>query len=151
MRLLVVPAFVFLASCSSTTGPTPPAAQATASTEPWYGETLEQLKSLSRDAETLVRKGEADKAAEVITKGQPLITRLLSVRQPTVAALEAASDLDELYGQMLLSNRHYGWARLQFQKNLARWKYQQPQTAEASRRIKLAQAGIAECDRHLGE
>ena len=59
--------------------------------------------------------------------------------------------LDQLYGRMLLSNHRYGWARLQFQKNLARWKHWQPQTPETERRLKLAQASIAECDKHISQ
>jgi hypothetical protein len=63
--------------------------------------------------------------------------------------MEEASDLDDLYGRMLLANRHYGGARLLFQKNLARWKHWQPQTPETARRLKQAESAIAECDRHL--
>jgi hypothetical protein len=65
--------------------------------------------------------------------------------------VEAASDLDQLYGRMLLSNRNYGWARLEFQKNRARWKTWQPQTDETVRRLKLAETAIAECDRRMTE
>ena len=77
------------------------------------------------------------------------MSRLLSVPRPTLEATEAASDLDDLYGRMLLANRHYGWARLQFQKNLARWRHWQPETSETVRRLEKAKAAIAECDRHL--
>jgi hypothetical protein len=52
---------------------------------------------------------------------------------------------------MLLANHHYGWARLQFQKNLARWRHWQPATPEATRRLQQAKSAIAECDRHLVE
>jgi hypothetical protein len=38
-----------------------------------------------------------------------------------------------------------------FQKNLARWKNQKPETAESLRRKKLALEGIAECDRLMGQ
>jgi hypothetical protein len=79
------------------------------------------------------------------------MARLLSVPRPTLEAAEAASDLDQLYGRMLLSNRHYGWARLMFQKNLARWKHWQPQTPETSRRFQQAVSAIAECDKHILE
>ena len=104
---------------------------------------------MNREAESLFRSGKRDQAAATIQKAEPLMNRLVSVPRPTLAATEAASDLDQLYGRMLLSNRHYGWARLQFQKNLARWKYWRPQTPETARRFKQAQDAIAECDRHL--
>jgi hypothetical protein len=63
--------------------------------------------------------------------------------------MEASSDLDDLYGRMLLSNKHYVWAQTFFQKNSARWKYWQPQTPDTDRRLKQAQAAIAECDRGM--
>jgi hypothetical protein len=84
-------------------------------------------------------------------QAQPLAKRLISVPRPTLAATEAASDLDQLYGQMLFSNRNYGWARLLFQKNLARWKYWTPRTPETAARLKRAQAEIADCDRRIGQ
>jgi hypothetical protein len=77
--------------------------------------------------------------------------RRFDVRQPTLAAAEAASDLDDLYGRMLLSNRHYEWAEFLFQKNRSRWKNWNPQTPETARRQKQAEAGIEECDRYIGQ
>jgi hypothetical protein len=37
-----------------------------------------------------------------------------------------------------------------FQKNVARWKLWQPASEETQRRLKIAQAGVAECDKHIG-
>jgi len=106
---------------------------------------------MNRQAVSSFESGKSDQAAALIEKGQPLVKRLLSVPQPTLEATEAVSDLDDLYGRMLLANRHYGWARLLFQKNLARWKHWQPPTEEAARRLKQAESAIAECDRHIIE
>jgi hypothetical protein len=104
---------------------------------------------MARDAEAAFEAGRAQEASKIITDSQPLSNRLLSVPHPPVAAMEAASDLDELYGRMLMADKRYGWARLQFQKNVTRWKYWQPRTAESERRLKQAQDAIAECDRKL--
>jgi hypothetical protein len=109
------------------------------------------LTALNREAEGAFASGKPDQAAALIEKGQPLMARVLTVAQPTLQATIAASDLDQLYGRMLLSNRHYGWARLLFQKNLARWKHWQPRTADADRRLQQAEDAIAECDRHIVE
>ena len=117
--------------------------------EPWYSRGVEQLAAQNREAKGLVKSGKADAAAAIIQRGEPLASRLLSVRNPTLGAMEDASDLDDLYGRMLLSNRNYGWARLFFQKNLARWKHWTPQTPDTAARLKEAQDAIAECDRHL--
>lgn len=99
----------------------------------------------------LYRKGEYDKAAAIVTEEQPVLNRLLSAPQPTLSALEAVSDLDDLYARMLLRNRHYGWARSLYQKNVYRWKNWKPQTDDTARRLETARAGVAECERHIGE
>jgi hypothetical protein len=64
--------------------------------------------------------------------------------------MEAVSDLDHLYGRMLVSNGYYGSARLLFQKNVTRWKTWKPPTPDTDRRLKEAETAIAECDRHMG-
>jgi hypothetical protein len=106
---------------------------------------------MDRQAESLLERGKADEAAAIITAGEPVASRLLAVPRPTLAAMEAASDLDQLYGRMLLANRNYGWARIVFQKNLARWRNWKPQTEETARRLKLTETAIAECDRRMAE
>ena len=146
MRLLLVLAAAFLASCEQ--APAPPR---DATKEPWYRDTVEQLTAMNREADSAFASGKSDQAAALIEKGQPLVARLLAVPNPTLEAAVAASDQDDLYGRMLLSNRHYGWARLQFQKNLSRWKHWQPQTPETARLLKQAESAIAECDRHILE
>ncbi len=100
---------------------------------------------------SLWKSGKPDDAAALIQSGEQLSSRLLAVRNPTLAAMEDASDLDDLYGRMLLSNRNYGWARLFFQKNRARWKIWKPETADTAARLKDAESAIAECDRRMSE
>jgi hypothetical protein len=146
VRLLAILAASLLASCEP--APAPPR---DATKEAWYAQTVEQLAAMNHRAESFFDNGKSDEAAALIEKGQPLMARLLSVSRPTLEATEAASDLDHLYGRMLLANRHYGWARLLFQKNLARWRHWQPQTPESARRLKQAESAIAECDRHIAE
>jgi hypothetical protein len=119
--------------------------------EPWYAQTVKQLEQLNQEGLAAFKKRRTDEAAERIEKAQPLMKKLLAVPRPTLAAVVAASDLDDLYGRMLLSNEHYGWARLQFQKNVARWTNWQPQTEETKIRLKQAQERLAECDRQLAK
>jgi hypothetical protein len=147
VRPLAILAAALLSGC--VTAPAPEFSQRDATKEEWYARTVEQVAAINREAESAFEGGQSDQAAALIQKAQPLLGRLLSVQRPTLAAMEAASDLDHLYGRMLLANRHYGWARFVFQKNLARWKHWQPQTAETARRLKQAESAIAECDRHL--
>ena len=119
--------------------------------ERWYVQGVIELANVNREAKTSFQTGKSDAAAELVMRGESLSSRLLSVPRPTLAATEAASDLDQLYGQMFFSNRNYGWARLLYQKNLARWKYWKPQTPDTVRRLKQARSAIAECDRRMSE
>lgn len=144
--MIAILAAVLLSACEPA-----PAPRRDATKEAWYSETVQQLAGMNREAESFFESGKSGQAAALIEKGEPLMSRLLSVPRPTLEATEAASDLDDLYGRMLLANHHYGWARLQFQKNLARWRHWQPQTQEAARRLRQATSAIAECDRHLVE
>ena len=120
-------------------------------TEPWYASAVDQLTAMNREALEDFHKGREDHAAALIEKGEKASTRLLSVPHPTLAAAEAVSDVDQLYGEMLFSNKNYGWARLLFQRNVARWKNWTPQTPETVRRLKEAEKSIADCDRHIDE
>jgi hypothetical protein len=152
MRALLPIFALLLAACAPAPAPAPaPKPPPDPTTEGWYGEVTAQLAQMNRQAETLLRQGKNDLAAALITQGQPLSLRLLAAPHPTLAAMEAAGDLDHLYGTILLGNKNYGWARLAFQKNASRWKYWRPQTPETARRLQQAQDEIAECDRRLGQ
>jgi len=139
------------ALCLAACGPAPVQPPADPATDASYAQSVQQLAALTRKAEGLFQKGNQDAASDLILKGEPVATRLLATPRPTLEAMQAASDLDQLYGQMLLSNRNYGWARLQFQKNEARWKNWRPQTPETAERLHAAEAAIAECDRKMTE
>jgi len=143
MRALpAVAAILMLSGCSAEKSADP-------GQQAWYRQTTAQLIAADRQAEDDFAKGKKDDAAAIIEKAEPMAAKLLAVPRPTLEAAEAASDLDDLYGRMLLSNRHFGWARLLFQKNLSRWKHWEPQTDETRRRLKLAETEIAECDKHI--
>lgn len=147
VRVLVALAFVFLIACATAPAPDLPKPDPTKAAG--YADAIQQLSALNREAEILFRKGAADPAADLIKKAQPLAQRVLSVPSPTFSAMEAASDLDLLYARMLLSNRHYGPARMIFQKDAARWRNWQPQSDVVVNRRKLAEKGLAECDRNI--
>ena len=150
MRMLLPMFAMILAGCAP--APTPAAKVAPDPVaEDWYVPITAELTAMDREAEGLLRAGKSDQAAAIITQGQSLTNRLLAAPRPTLAAMEAASDLDQLYAGMLLGNKNYGWARLTFQKNVSRWKHWRPQTADTARRLKLAQDGLAECDRRMAQ
>jgi hypothetical protein len=147
VRILVTIAAAILAGCSTTPPPKPLPVDAT--TQPWYHSAVEQLQAMNLRARNLLAERKPDEAASIITAAEPWADRLLAVSHPTLAAMEAASDLDDLYGRMLLDNRNYGWARMMFQKNLARWRSWKPQTSETIHHLKSTEAEIAECDRRM--
>ena len=146
MRFFFILCAALLAGCSSA-----PEVPRDPTEETWYNEAVQKLAPLVRQAEASFANHKPDDAAALIQQAEPLAKRVVSVPQPTLAAAQAASDLDDLYGRMLLSNRHYGWARMLFQKNQARWKYWQPATPDTERRFQQARDAIAECDRHIAE
>jgi hypothetical protein len=140
-------ALFLLAGCAAPPRPARPKPDPTKDAS--YSEAVEQLTALDREAEGLLKNGRTEDAAASITKGQALQLRLLAAPRPTLEAMEAVSDLDDLYARMLLSGHHDGWARMLYQKNLARWKNWTPPTAGAALRLRQAEAGMAECDKRL--
>jgi len=139
---------LFLAGCAAPPPP-PEKARPDPTKEAAYTDAIDQLASINRQAEALLKGGRADDAAAAITKGLPLQARLLAAPRPTLAAMEAVSDLDDLYARALLEGGHDVWARSFYEKNIARWKLWNPQTDETARRLRQEQAGVAECDRHM--
>jgi len=138
-------ATVLLASCGPSATPT----SADPTRESWYAQDTAKLVQIAKQAQAAFESGKFDEASALIEKAQPIEKRLVSVAHPTLEAAEAASDLDDLYGRMLLKNHHYGWARLMFQKSLNRWKHWSPQTEETKQRYQKAASEIDACDREM--
>jgi hypothetical protein len=142
-------ALLLLAGCA----PPPPKASMQPKPDPaqeaGYRQAVEQLAALNRSGEESFQRRRFQQAASAIGEGLPLQARLLTAPRPPLAAMEAVSDLDDLYARMLLHDGREGWARMVYQKNVARWRSWKPQDAGTARRLKQAQAGIAECDRRI--
>src|SRR5947208_1948752 len=98
-----------LLSCAPTSAPPVQQEPRDPTAEPWYGQSVGELTAMNVQAKALVNRGRSDEAAAIIQKGEALSGRLISVPRPTLAAVEAAADVDQLYGEMLLANRNYGW------------------------------------------
>jgi hypothetical protein len=106
LRVLLPILAALLAACAPAPAPAPKPPPDPV-TEDWYGPVTAQLAAMNRQAEALLRDAKSDRAAAIIMKGQPLASLLLAAPRPTLAAMEAASDLDQLYAAMLLRNRNY--------------------------------------------
>jgi hypothetical protein len=133
-------------SCGSTAPPPTPAAQTDPTADSQYGRSVDQLAAMVQQAERLFQAGQNDDASGVIQRAQGLQARVLAAPRPTLAAMEAASDLDDLYGRMMMANKQYGWARDFFQKNAVRWKSWKPPTPETEKRRADALAKVRECE-----
>jgi len=118
-------------------------------TQEWYGKAVTELAGINLAAERLFAAGKIDDAGSLVLKGQEVAQRLLAAPRPTLEAMQAASDLDDLYARILIANHNVGWARLVYQKNIVRWTNWKPVTPDTERRAKQAKAGIAECDKRL--
>ena len=137
-----------LSSCG---GPAEAPAKPDPTQQPRYQTMVGQVAMLAAEADELMKQKKRDEAAALISKGQPMIAELLAAPRPSVEAMQAVSDLDDLYGQMLVGNRHYGEARMLFQKNVARWKNWKPVSEDTARRLKQAEERVAECDKNIGK
>jgi hypothetical protein len=142
-------AAVLLTGCGPSVPPAP-VAKADPTTEAWYGQTTERLTKMDRGAEQLLAAGRKDEAAAIVQSALTLHDKLLSAPRPTLEAMEAVSDLDRIYGKLLISNGYFGEARLLLQKNITRWRTWKPQTPDTERRLKQANDDVAECDKHMG-
>ncbi len=134
---------VVLSACSTAPKQQDPTTSAT------YRKDVQELAQLAHQADDAFKAGKSDDAAALIEKAQPVMKRVLEVPRPTLDAALAASDIDDLYGRMLFSNHHYGWAQMMFQKNLSRWKHWDPPNEETARRLKQAESEIAECTKKM--
>jgi len=145
---VLLAAMLFLAGCGAS--PQSEKARPDPTREAVYGDTVQRLAALDRQAEDLFKHGHHEEAAAAVMKGQPIEAKLLAAPHPTLAAMEAISDLDDLYARMLFSNHREVWARTLYEKNAMRWKLWKPQTADTMRRLRQAQDGIAACNPLIG-
>jgi hypothetical protein len=120
-----------------------------ATVQPGYALSADELAAFNRRAGELLQAGQFEQASAIVTQSQPLADRLLAASHPTLAAMEAASDHDDLSARLYMHNQQWGWARMAFQKNLVRWKAWKPQTPETAARIKAASDAVAECDKRM--
>lgn len=142
---------MFLMACAPPPPPPVEKAKPDPVTEEWYGKAVNELEGINRAAEKLYAAEKLDEAGSQVSKGQILEQRLLAAPRPTLEAMEAASDLDDLYARILMANHNVGWARLVYQKNIVRWANWKPASPDTERRAKQAKAGIAECDKRLAQ
>jgi hypothetical protein len=147
-RISALPLALLFAGC----GPPPPrpaAEQTDPTATAAYSDAVAKLQQLNKEARAYLNEGKRTEAGRRVEDGARLVAKLLDPSRPTLAAVEAVSDRDQIYGEMLLHNGHVGHARQLFANNLARWRSWRPATDETEARRKQAERMIAECDRRL--
>jgi hypothetical protein len=145
IRLLCLILALLTAGCA----PPPPPPKPDPTKQASYGEAAANLGKLNQEARAALASGDRDGAARAIQQGEPMAKLLLAVPEPPLAAMEAVSDRDQMYAQMLMANRHWTFARQLFVHNRLRWKNWRPQTPDTERRLAEAERGIAACDREM--
>jgi hypothetical protein len=145
MRFLLIPFALSLVAC----GPPEPKPKADPLKSVSYTKALEKLQELNKGAREDLAAERSKDAADKVNEGQPAAAKLLSVSEPPLEAMLAVSDRDQLYAEMLMANRHWGFARQMMATEATRWKNWKPETDETRRRLKIAQDRIAECDKNL--
>src|SRR5580704_3036851 len=90
--------FFLLTGCGQPGPSAQPVAHADETKSAAYRETVAQLVAMNREAEADYKAGKSDLAAKIMEEEKPLVSRVLSPPQPSLEAVEAASDLDQLYG-----------------------------------------------------
>lgn len=142
-------ALLLLSACAQK--PAPSAVEAHPEREAAYAADTERLARVVQEADQFLARERRDLAATKVEEGKMIAARLLAAPHPTLAAMTVVSDLDHVYGRMLFTNRHLGWARITFQQDAARWRNWSPQTAETEKRRRVANEWMLKCDRALEE
>ncbi len=146
MRRWLAVALLFWTACNAP--PPPPKAEADPTAAPGYRAAIAELAGLNQSAAERLKKGDRAEAGALIERGESFSRQLLAVPRPSLAALEAVSDRDQMYGEMLMANKHWTHARQMLLKNVHRWRNWKPETPDTMRRREAAERAVAECDRH---
>lgn len=117
--------------------------------QPEYRAAIERLHTLNTEARQHYAAGRRKEAAALVNEGEEYSKQLLAANRPSLSAMEAVSDRDALYADMLFANRHFGHARQMYQRNVARWKHWRPQTDASRQRLADAEAAISRCDQAI--
>jgi tetratricopeptide (TPR) repeat protein len=107
------------------------------------------LAKLNRAGRLFFEAGDRDSAGKCIQKATPQVNAILQVPQPSLLAYHLAADHDELYGDMLFGNRHWGDARNLYQNNVMRFKNWNPPNDYTRKRLELARKKVLDCEKKM--
>ena len=110
---------------------------------------VEVMSRLNRAGRLFFDAGNRDAANECIQRMQGSMKAILATARPSLLAYHLAADHDELYGDMLAGNRHWGNAREFYQNNVMRFKAWDPPNDYTRRRLSEARAKVAQCEKKM--
>lgn len=139
---------LLLASCGSPARP--PQAAAPKIDRAAQRARLAELENANRAARELFDKGDRTAAGDIVGRTDAMAIALIGGDpSPSIEILRAVSDHDELYGRLLMANRHWGHARHILAKIENRWRLWQPQDDESRQRRAGALALMLECEKRM--
>jgi hypothetical protein len=107
------------------------------------------IARLNRAGRLFLDAGDRKSAGECVTRAVPQVMQILKAVRPSLYAFHLAADHDDLYGDMLAGNRHWGDARDMYQKNVIRFKNWDPPSEYSRKRLQQAQAKVAACEKKM--
>jgi tetratricopeptide (TPR) repeat protein len=107
------------------------------------------ISKLNRAGRLFLDAGDRNAAGQCVTRAVPQVAAILKTVRPSLYAFHLAADHDDLYGDMLFGNRHWGEARDFYQKNVIRFKNWDPPTDYTRKRLAQAQEKVKACEKKM--
>lgn len=107
------------------------------------------VSKLTRAGRLFFEAGDRENAGVCVQRAQPIVLQILRVPRPSLFAYHLAADHDELYGDMLAGNRHWGDARALYQNNVMRFRDWNPASDYTRRRLDEARRKVAFCEKKM--
>lgn len=107
------------------------------------------IAKLTRAGRLFFTAGDRESAGTCVTRAQPLVAAILKVSRPSLYAYHLAADHDELYGDMLAGNRHWGDARALYQNNVMRFRDWNPSSPYTKQRLEEARKKVDFCEKKM--
>lgn len=107
------------------------------------------IGKLTRAGRLFLEAGDRKSAGECVQRAQPLVVAILKTTHPSLLAYHLAADHDDLYGDMLFGNRHWGDARGMYQNNVMRFKAWDPPNEYTRKRLEQARVKVLACEKKM--
>jgi tetratricopeptide (TPR) repeat protein len=107
------------------------------------------IGKLNQAGRLFFEAGDRKSAGECVTRAQPLVAAIMKITHPSLYAFHLASDHDDLYGDMLFANRHWGDAREFYQNSVIRFKNWDPPNDYTRKRLQQAKNKVLACEKKM--